>query len=161
MADLEKFKECYSLNETATLMLLHTVLLNMKHMFTCSSARVVLTAFRTSENKEYIIDLVPVCVFGSHKVIGCYGRSNSLYTFVTLVNSTNQSKKPTLVHTCFEESSVPGNEILWSDRTWNDEGEGKHYGEAKEYGEEENRCSPVGQFGKAQDSIAGLLLQVC
>lgn len=62
--------------------------------------------------------------------------------------------------TCFRECPVPGNEILWSHRTRDDEGEGEHDGEAKEQGEEEDCSSPVGQFGK-MNFLAGLLLQLC
>ncbi len=69
-------------------------------------------------------------------------------------------EKHTAVHTCFRESPVPRREILWSDGTRDDEGEGKHYGEAEEQGEEEDCGPPVGQFGKTQDLLTTLLLQL-
>lgn len=70
-------------------------------------------------------------------------------------------QRPTIFHTCISESPVPGGEILRSDRTGDDEGEGKHYGEAQEQGEEEDCGTPVCQFGKPQDFLATLLLQLC
>lgn len=71
------------------------------------------------------------------------------------------SEKQTNVHTCFSEGPVPSNEVLWSDRTGEDEGEGEHYGEAEEQGEEEESGSPMGEFGQPDDFLITLLLQLC
>lgn len=102
-------------------------------------------------------------LFASSVAIKSYVSVEEAIVFTHLSHFWTQpnKKKHALVRTCFGECSVPGNEILRADRTWNDEREGKHYGEAKEYGEEENSSSPVGQFGKSQDSIGVLLLQPC
>lgn len=70
------------------------------------------------------------------------------------------SERHTTVHTCFRESPVPRSEILRSDGTVDDEGEGKHHGEADEQEEEEGCSPPVGQFGKTQDVLTTLLLQL-
>lgn len=64
------------------------------------------------------------------------------------------------VCTCIVVGPVPRHKVLWSDGTGDDEGEGKHNGEAQEQGEKKDCRPPVGEFGEAYDFLAALLLQL-
>lgn len=63
--------------------------------------------------------------------------------------------------TCIWKSPVPNNEILWSDGTREDEGEGKHNGEAEEQGQEEDCGPPVGHSGTTQAFFGFPLFYFC